>query len=213
MRLTPHSLSLFALLLLGGCFIKTAGDDSGVNDGSDGGSDGGSGGDGGDGGDGGSGGSINCDRTPNTPDPDGSCVTGALSCGDSIVVDMAGVGANTIDGAEYSSGAWACWPANISDYQGGERFFEFSHPGRSDAPAMVTVTLDSPCGDLDLFAFRWDSNSCPSGGASPFECEAAVGSGGGSVDIWNNEPRDYLIGVEGPRGVEVPFRLTITCEQ
>ena len=49
-------------------------------------------------------------------------------------------------------------------------------------------------------------------GSLPSRAETCfVGSGGGSVYIWNNEPRSYLIGVEGPTGAEGPFRLTVSC--
>lgn len=206
-----------AALVLGlavGCF----GDDKGDNDSGAGGdgtsADGGTGGGGdgtGGGGDGTGGGSIDCDRTPSTADPDDSCVTAELSCGDSVVFDMAGAGGSRLDGGVYSSGGWACWPVDLGTYGGGERFFRFDHPGNSSAPAVATIRLDSPCADLDLFAFWWESDTCPSGGASPYECETTLDSN--PFTIWNNEPRSYLLAVEGAAGAEGPFRITIDCEQ
>lgn len=196
-----------------GCFeTSDKGSDTGSSDGdgADGGSDGADGvGDGADG----TGAGIDCDADYGTPPPDNGCVTATMSCGDSQIFDMAGAGSSRLDGRAYSSGGWACWPVTAGDYQGGERFIRFDHPGREDAPAVATIILESPCADLDLFAFWWESNSCPSSGAAPGECEADVDPGGGAVEIWNNSPRSYLIGVEAADGSEGPFRVTIQCEQ
>lgn len=213
MRLSRSFLVLFlATLPATGCF-ETKDDDTGGSsgEGGDGGADGGADGGDGTGSDGTSGGGIDCDREPSTSAPDGACVTAELSCGDSRVFDMEGAGASRLDAADYSSGGWACWPVDLGTYTGGERFFRFDHPGNPDAPAMATITLESPCADLSLFAFWWESDSCPSGSASPYECEASIGSG--SVQIWNNEPRSYLIGIEGEDAPSGPFRVRIDCEQ
>jgi hypothetical protein len=86
--------------------------------------------------------------------------------------------------------------------------YEFFHPGTGD----VTITLDSPCDELDLFAAYWTfDDSCLRSGVSLFECEGDIDSGGGSFTIWNNEPSRYVVVVEGPEGQEAPFSLSATC--
>lgn len=111
-----------------------------------------------------------------------------------------------LDGSEYAS-FWACAVVGSQDYSGSEQHFSFTHPGTGD----VTIGLDSPCEDLDLFVIRWDGGSCVREGLSIIECDGAVGSGGGSVTIWNNEPSGYVIVVDGPKGEEGPYAVSLTC--
>ena len=149
---------------------------------------------------------VDCDNPPDAPMWDaGTCITDELACGESITAVNTG-GPSMLDGSEYAS-FWACAVVGNQDYEGSEQHFFFTHPGTGD----VTIGLDSPCEDLDLFVIRWDGGSCVREGLSIIECDGAVGSGGGSVTIWNNTPSGYVIVVDGPKGEEGPYAVSLTC--
>jgi len=131
--------------------------------------------------------------------------TDSLGCEQSIVSTTEG-GSTVLSGADYAS-FWACAVVGTSEYQGSERMFELDHPG----DGWIQIDLDTPCTDLDIFAMRWESNSCVQSGISILECEGGIG-GDNSVRMWNNEPARYVVVVEGPSGQEEPFGLSMTCE-
>ena len=93
-------------------------------------------------------------------------------------------------------------------YAGPERVYRFDHPGTGNA----TIELESPCGELDIFAAFWSDDTCPTAAHSVGECEGDVGAGDGSITIWNSAPRSYLVYVDGPEGAEANFGLSATCE-
>lgn len=187
------------LLLISGCdgAKDTAGDD-----GLDGGFDGG-GADGGGSGGGGGGADVDCDADYRTTVD--TCESGALSCGDTVYASNLGA-PSALDGSNYSS-FWACQVVGFGSYLGPERMFEFRHPGTGD----VRVALSSPCADLDLFVMRWE-DGCVRDDYPVNECEGAVGGGGGSITIWNNEPSRYLIVVDGPEGQTDNYAVSLSCD-
>ena len=145
---------------------------------------------------------VDCDAA--VEPPTGTCPSTTLACGDSLVSSNADA-ETTLDGRHYSS-AWACAVVGDQSYRGPEQVIEFTHPGTGD----VTVRLDSPCADLDLFVARWE-DGCLSPGNAVVECEGVVQRGGGSVTIWNNERARYLIIVDGPADQQANFGLSLQC--
>ena len=103
---------------------------------------------------------------------------------------------------------WTCAVVGGSSYTGSERVYRLDHPGESK---NYTVTLDSPCGELDLFSLYWSDDTCPSAAIGFQDCDGDIASGGGSLDIWNSSPRSYLIYGDGPTGDKVNFGLSVTC--
>lgn len=148
---------------------------------------------------------VDCEDPPPVPEIGADCIAATLGCNETIVSTTEG-GTTGIDGANYSS-FWACEVTGTEVYRGPERMIEFQHPGDGD----VTLSLDSPCEDLDIFAMFYEGNTCITGDSLINECEADIGRGGGSVTIWNNSPRRYVIVVEGEFGEEAPFALTSFC--
>jgi hypothetical protein len=180
-------------------------DDTGGDSGNLPGADGGDGG-GADGGGSGGGSNIDCDETPEDPGyNEATCASDELVCGGTIEASNAGEAMSQLDGSNYSS-YWACQVVGSGSYLGPERYFEFTHPGDGN----VRVSLDSPCGDLDLFVLRWQ-DGCVRDDYPVQECEGEVGRGGGSITIWNNEPARYLVIVDGPEGSLDPYAVSLDC--
>jgi hypothetical protein len=121
-------------------------------------------------------------------------------------VDTTEGGTTSADGASYT--AWYCAPVASGAYTGPERVYRFDHPGEEKT---ATISLSSPCGELDVFAAFWDDDVCPTADNSTSECDGDDASGDGRLDIWNPTPRSYLIYVDGPAGDEVNFELSISC--
>jgi hypothetical protein len=108
---------------------------------------------------------------------------------------------------------WFCTPAGNNDYAGRERVFAFAKPeGRA-----VTITLDSPCERLDLFAVEWpawqEDGVCPTEDSLISVCEHDSGRDGAELTL-NAQDRlyDYLIVVEGETDTRANFRLDVTCD-
>ena len=145
-----------------------------------------------------------------TPSPtiDG-CVTEELACGSSIRDTTQG-GTFNLGGEGYRE--WFCTTAGDSDYLGQERIYAFTHPGDVD----VTIELNSPCDDLELFVIEWaawDSDgSCPTNDALISNCEHDGPDDGGSVFLPGlGRSYDYLIAVEGSDPIDSIFELTVAC--
>jgi hypothetical protein len=217
-----RALRTLPLLLLASCGWFNGKDSAGEDDGGDGASDGGGGGGGGN--DGGGEGDADADSDadadadsdvdPDCDDPpapvdydEANCITDTLSCGGALTAVTTG-GTSNLDGRDYSS-VWGCEVVGTESYQGPERMFEFLHPGTG----FVTISLESPCEDLDLFAMYWSfADSCVRSGVSIIECEGDISTGGGAVSIWNNEPARYVVVVEGEFGEDAPFTLRADCD-
>ncbi len=206
-------------LLLAGCELilndKAVSDDSATGDDDGGSGDGGSGSGGGSNGGGagsgdggsGSGGDALCEEEISPESYDDGCITAELSCGGELTSTIAG-GTTLLDGGEYSS-FWACEVVGTSTYGGAERMYSFVHPGTGD----VTVRLDTPCVDLDLFVMHWeDAGDCPRPGVSIGECDGDISGGNsGAITVWNNESWRYVVVVESESGEEGNFGLSLSC--
>ncbi len=134
-----------------------------------------------------------------------ACITASLSCGDEIVGTTVG-GTTYFDGDRYIHSY--CFPTTEDSHRGPDRVYAFNLPAGNEA----TVTLDSPCAELDLAALRWENVSrCPQGNESISECEGNKRHGGGSVSFWNDKPARYLIIVDGDGDKGAGFELKVSC--
>jgi hypothetical protein len=148
---------------------------------------------------------VECDEEVDPLSYDSStCIAHTLSCGETISGINTG-GPSNVDGSDYSS-IWACEVTGEQSYTGPEMHYEFIHPGDGE----VFIYLDSPCANLDLFVMQHDGG-CVSSSSQIFECEADISSDGGSVRVWNNEPKRYVIIVEAPTDVFEPYELSLDC--
>ena len=149
---------------------------------------------------------VDCDDAPEPETWDSTtCVTATIGCGESLLSTIEG-GTSLLSGAQYAS-YWACAVVGPQSYRGTERMFAFQHPGTG----WATITLVSPCDNLDLFAAYWEDESCLDERSVVTECEGDTSGGGGWVRIWNNRPRRYVLVVEGPEGEEAPFGIGVSC--
>ncbi len=206
-------LSLGVLVVgVSGCENLNDKDSGGESTGGTGSSDGGSGsgGDGGGGSEGGNGqgsgsSDVECDEEvePLSYD-DGTCIAATLACGDTITGINTG-GPSKVDGSDYSS-IWACEVTGTQSYTGPEMHYDFQHPGDGE----VFIYLDSPCANMDIFVMQHDGG-CVNSGSNIFECEADISSKGGSIRVWNNEPRRYVIIIEGPADENEPYKVSLEC--
>ena len=150
---------------------------------------------------------LDCEQpVPPVPAP-GECVKQQLTCGERLI-DTTEAGTRVMTDEEYAS--WYCYVFPEGDYSGSERIYHFRHPGTG----TVTIELDSPCADLDLFSFQWEywvtEQTCPTA-SNTLNCDVAKGSGGGTVSIFDNSVSNYLIVVDGPEPVSDIFALSVTC--
>ena len=188
-------------------------DDGGSGSGSGTGSGSGSGDSGSGSGDSGDDDAIDCEKDLSPPAGIDECVDAVLRCGDSVLGTTRGA-ANRFEEDAYVS--WYCFPLPDGEYAGGEVVYTFQHPGDQD----VTITLETPCAELDLAALRWafwDSDGdCPSADSTlATDCEADDSRGDGVIElpeIPDGTPYQYLVAVEGPEPVDAVYRLTVTCE-
>ena len=86
----------------------------------------------------------------------------------------------------------------------------------------VTITLNSPCGELDLFAFQWrgweDMDSCPDENNEAglgLQCEESRSDDDGviTLDLYERNEMPYLIVVDGPNGEEENFTIEASCPE
>jgi hypothetical protein len=134
------------------------------------------------------------------------CVTGELACGDVITGHTTG-GSDIWDNDFYLGKYCTPMPRG---YGGGERVYRFIAP----ADSIVDITLESPCADLDLFSVQWSGNTCPTAAHNTGSCDSDVTAGGGSIELYQDRtPRTYLVGVDGKKGAEAPFTLSVTCHE
>ena len=165
-------------------------------------------------------GGFPCDTTP-TQDPIDDCVTEELACNLPTPLRSSTKRGMTL----YSEDLYAdyeCFPFSDDDYAGPERIFAFTHPGGGDSVAKITITLNSPCGELDLFAFQWrgweDADECPdedNEGSVGLQCEAGLNDDDGviTLDLYERNEMPYLIVVDGPDGEEENFTIEASCPE
>jgi hypothetical protein len=119
-------------------------------------------------------------------------------------------GTTSLDKNAYES--WYCTPFAEDDYTGIERTLIFQHPGEGK---YVDITLESPCADMDLFVYRWESwhedGVCPTDENTISECEVEDSGSGGTVSLYQSRSAYYMITVEAREGVEDIFRLSVEC--
>lgn len=216
------------LVLALGCVFSTGGDDSstrpdkhsGVDDTSDTG-DGAGGGGGGAGGGGGGGGGDTEDSAVHDTDtsefcaealseapPAGpDCYEATLGCGDEVAATNAG-GDASFEGDDYTGNF--CF-ANLSnhDYDAPERVWFLDLP----ADMQATVTLESPCVELDLAVAKWtDADTCPTSESSFPVCEGDDDDGDGAVTVSWDSDTTWAIIVDGPYDTELGnFKLRVDC--
>jgi hypothetical protein len=158
-------------------------------------------------------GALDCSQSVSPPAGIDACVDATLRCGDSIVATTQGASSRWGEDAYVN---WYCFPLPDGDYAGGEVVYDFQHPGDRD----VTITLETPCDELDLVALRWafwdNDGECPSEQSTlATDCEADDSRGDGVVslpEIPDGTPYHYLVVVEGPEPVDTLYRITVDCQ-
>jgi hypothetical protein len=146
---------------------------------------------------------VTCDaEVPKAPVE--GCLSGTLTCGDSVLGTTDG-GESALGDAFYAGSF--CFPAG-DDRSGPERVYLFEAPANQD----VTVRLESDCVDLDVAAVAWNYDGrCPTENHLVPECESAGSRGGGTVRLNTFHARDYLLVVDGKRRASGTFRLSVEC--
>ncbi len=163
---------------------------------------------------------VDCSKHPPViTNPLAECVQDTLSCGDSDVRGSTRGGQEWYDFDDYLS--WYCHTGSGgSDYSGPEAAYLLSETG----PAEISITMYSPCGDLDVYAVRWDwfesDGDCPTSDNSISTCEyvdtSKTSDGETAVldlSILDEDEEDYLIIIEGNDGDEEIFDITVDCEK
>jgi len=150
---------------------------------------------------------MDCEPPIATP-PTRNCVVGRIACGDTVE-------GNTSAGKQryndrFFVGA-KCTPMRM-DY---ELASEINYRLRLPANTEATVKLISDCGDLDLYAFRWeDKSSCPSNLHYDriLECEMDTSPRGGEIKLSSvGKDGNYLVGVDGKKGATGNYRISVQC--
>jgi hypothetical protein len=156
--------------------------------------------------------SVDCNGDYSAYDYDNAseCFTDFISCGDQILVSTGG-GTDYYDNDTYVS--WFAMNSKDAEYTGSERAYYFQHPGDGTS---ITVTLESPCEDTDLWYFKsYDMGDCYESSCSPCQQDNATSDESfhltDSVEIYDSNPNSYFIIAESLSGNDVPFVLTVEC--
>ena len=147
-----------------------------------------------------------CDAVVKEPMPD-RCITGSLHCGEVIEGTTAGGDSRFND--EFYSDKF-CFPAG-GNHSGPERAYLLDAPPYTS----ITVTLQSDCVDLDLaaIAFNYDG-ACPTIDHPVPECEGRDRRGGDKITLQTfNNPRRYVVAVDGKDGATGTFRMAVECQE
>lgn len=138
------------------------------------------------------------------PEP---CVTDVISCDQTII-------GHTKGGVDYfDTRFWEkkfCWPATENHNSGDERVYRLDLP---DGKIMATVTLDTPCADLDMMGIRWEGGGCPTIDHQINQCESMRKNGTRRerINMVSDRESTWFIVVEGVRDEEGAFALTVQC--
>lgn len=148
---------------------------------------------------------IECDPPYRTPAPIG-CSQGTLTCGSSV--EGATRGSKSRWGDDFYQAKFCTPQRHDYDYSP-EAVYTLDVP----ADIMADVYLTSDCADLDVVAMAWpDTDRCPTSSHAISECEMDTKRGGGKVRMTTvNNPQTYLLVVDGKKGAEGNFRLTVKC--
>jgi hypothetical protein len=157
--------------------------------------------------------SVDCNGDYSAYDYDNAseCFTDFISCGDQILVSTGG-GTNYYDNDKYIG--WYAMNSKDADYTGSERAYYFQHPGDGTS---ITVTLESPCEDTDLWYFKsYDMGDCYESSCAPCQQDNDASDESyylnDSVEIFDSNPNSYFIITESLSGADVPFVLTVECD-
>lgn len=137
------------------------------------------------------------------------CITGEISCGETVIGHTAGGwDKNTFTKRMYEKDF--CTPA-FHDYdQGDERVYRLTVP---EGDHRAFVTLDSPCADLDLGAFKFRGDVCPTQSSLVSRCEMKPKPKGQQevVELVSRHQTQWFIVVEGKAQEAGLFSLTVQC--
>jgi len=142
------------------------------------------------------------------PLADAECLTAEIHCGETIIGHSRG-GVKRYNTRFYEANF--CTPGTTQHDGGDERVYLLR---LTEPQTRAIVYLDSPCGNLDLAALKSNSEQCPSAGANLSQCEMNIkpGTQREKVDLWNNDPTNWWLVVEGQGNEEGAFSLTVQCE-
>jgi len=142
----------------------------------------------------------------NVPE-DGRCAVDEIRCGD-VVEGNTSFGRMQFGDEFYQSKY--CTPQR-NDYEDASDIVYMLHV---EANVRARIQLTSDCADLDVAAVAWaDKNSCPDARHNISECEMDTSSAGGEVAVATvNRPKDYLVIVDGKRGLEGNYSLQVLCD-
>lgn len=137
-----------------------------------------------------------------------ACITGTVSCGDTVAGHTKG-GTSTFDTRFYE--AKYCTPATTNHDSGDERVYALTMPAGNH---RAIVTLDTPCADLDLAAVRVPGfDACPTVDTDVPQCEMwpKPGTQRETVELVSQGPSTWLLVVEGKNDAEGAFGLGVRC--
>jgi hypothetical protein len=136
-----------------------------------------------------------------------NCLTAEIHCGETIV-------GHTVGGVQRISSRWMassfCVPDVVAHDKGHERMYLLRTP---DHDQTATITLDTPCTDLDVFAFPFPRAECPNGDTIVSRCEMFPedGTAREQIEVVTQSPGDWFIVVDGKSNNEGAFSLSVQC--
>ena len=151
-----------------------------------------------------------CEEVPDGDPPAGpDCITGVLSCGDTIVGTTKG-GGSRYTTKFYESNQ--CTPATTNHDGGDERVYRFDFP---EGDWHANVYLDTPCADLDLAAMAFNGDVCPTTADSTMRCEMwpKPRNKTEKVRLVSRGAPTWYIAVEGKDEEEGAFAIRVECEK
>jgi hypothetical protein len=150
-----------------------------------------------------------CQELTQGEPPIDDCFSGTITCGETIIGHTRG-GVDRYNTRFYEKNM--CTPATTNHNGGDERVYRLDVP---DGRQMTTVTLDTPCADLDVAAFKWNQPECPHDAHLINGCEMAVDdrSSREEVKLFSMKKTTWLIVVEGKADDEGAFALTVDCDR
>jgi len=137
------------------------------------------------------------------------CITDVIECGETIVGHTIG-GINRFDTRFYEKNF--CTPATTNHDSGNERVYRLSVP---EGDHTAVVHLDTPCADLDMAAFRYKKDTCPSAATILHHCDMwpVDGTGRERVQLASQHATNWYIVVEGKDDNDGAFSLTVQCRK
>ncbi|NOY25051.1 MAG: hypothetical protein GXP62_04175 [Oligoflexia bacterium] len=148
---------------------------------------------------------VACDATFAAPKK--GDVTSTIKCGGSVTASTEG-GSSSF-GDDFYQRAF-CTPARKHYDDAPEAIYLLEVP----ADIQATVSLSSPCADLDIAAISWALGGLPTLAqvGRVRECEMDTKEGDGKLKLTSvNKSQVYLITVDGKQGAAAPFRIDVAC--